>query len=269
MSQAEASQPGHSLWLLFRKHELLVRTDNSAFPLLPHYNSLELSADEQHSLGVHAGQSAHVVRLAEDAEAPEGYQFHSLRSLLMRIEHEQFVLAATASQILEWAQTHRFCGRCGTPTILHAKGERAMVCPACQNTQYPRINPCVIVAISKDDTILLARAQRYAVPMYSLLAGFVEAGETLEHAVAREVLEESGLQVKNLRYFGSQSWPFPNNLMLAFQAEWAGGDIVIQEEELMDAQFFRYDALPLIPPSGSIAHGLIHATVTELAQKYR
>ena len=127
----------------------------------------------------------------------------------------------------------------------------------------------MIVAISKDDTILLARAQRFNRPMYSLLAGFVEAGETLEQAVAREVLEEVGVQLKNIRYFGSQAWPFPSNLMLGFTAEWASGDLVLQEEEIMDAQFFRYDALPQIPPAGSIAYQLIHATVTELAQKYR
>jgi NAD+ diphosphatase len=124
------------------------------------------------------------------------------------------------------------------------------------------------VAISKDDRILLARAQRFNRPMYSLLAGFVEAGESLEQAVAREVFEESGVQVKNLRYFGSQPWPFPNNLMLAFQAEWAGGDIVLQEEEIMDAQFFPYDDLPEIPPAGSIATQVIKATVVELAQRY-
>ena len=151
----------------------------------------------------------------------------------------------------------------------HPQGDRALVCPSCQYSQYPRINPCVIVAISKDDTILLARAQRFNRPMYSLLAGFVEAGETLEQAVAREVLEEVGVQLKNIRYFGSQAWPFPSNLMLGFTAEWASGDLVLQEEEIMDAQFFRYDALPQTPPAGSIAYQLIHATVTELAQKYR
>lgn len=108
----------------------------------------------------------------------------------------------------------------------HPQGDRALVCPSCQYSQYPRINPCVIVAISKDDTILLARAQRFNRPMYSLLAGFVEAGrETLEQAVAREVLEEVGVQLKNIRYFGSQAWPFPSNLMLGFTAEWASGNL--------------------------------------------
>lgn len=269
MASAHSDQPEHGLWLLFRRHEVLVRADDLAFPLGRHDEVLAFVAEEQHHLGEFDGHQTHVVRLADDAVAPEGYQFHSLRALLTQIERSRFEMAATASQILEWARNHRFCGRCGTATIAHPQGERARYCPACQNTLYPRINPCVIVAISKDDSILLARAQRFSYPMYSLLAGFVEAGETLEQAVVREVAEESGLQVRNLRYFGSQSWPFPNNLMLAFQAEWAGGEIVIEEEELLDARFFRYDALPVIPPPGSIAHELIHATVTELAQKYR
>ncbi len=261
-------QSDAKIWLLFRGNELLVTSEDLTFPCYNHYDVLGVTALEHHRVGVHQEVEAFVVRLTEDAVAPEGYHFQSLRSLLTCINAEQFSLAATASQILGWAKSHRFCSQCGTPTEPHPRGERAMICPVCAYHQYPRIHPCVIVAITKDDTILLARSQRYSIPMYSLLAGFVEVGETLEHAVAREVAEESGVQVKNLRYFGSQSWPFPNNLMLAFQAEWAGGEIVIQEEEILDAQFFRYDNLPLIPPEGSIAYHLIHAAVNELTAKY-
>lgn len=268
LSVVESSQPDAQVWLLFRGHELLVAVDDFSLPVHHHYSAWGLVAQEQHQVGDYQGKPVTVARLPEDALAPDGYQFQGLRSLLSCINAEQFSLAATALQILGWAQSHRFCSRCGTATIDHPRGERARVCPACQYHQYPRIHPCVIVAITKGDTILLARAQRFTVPMYSLLAGFVEVGETLEHAVVREVAEESGLQVHNLRYFGSQSWPFPNNLMLAFQAEWASGEIVMQEEEIMDAQFFRYDNLPLIPPQGSIAHQLIQAVVAELTLKY-
>ena len=269
MTISLVTQPGRKLWLLFRGQELLVSVEDYSFPKYENYTALGLNADEQHLVAEHNGMPAQVVRLAEDTIAPEGYHFQSLRSLLMMMDADSFSLAATASQILEWFKSHRFCSRCGTPTEAHPRGERARVCPSCAYHQYPRIHPCVIVAITKNDTILLARAHRFTRPMYSLLAGFVEVGETLEHAVMREVAEESGVQVKNLRYFGSQSWPFPNNLMLAFQAEWASGEIVIQEEEIMDAQFFRFDNLPEIPPSGSIASQVIHATVTELAAKYR
>ena len=269
MTPSQPDQPEYILWLLFHQHEVLVHSETLAFPYFSHETILNLTHSEDYSLGFVDGLSVRVGRLLEDVPIPDGYQLRSLRSLLMHMSAEQFALAGAAAQVLEWVRTHRFCGCCGTPTIPHPKGERAMVCPACENTQYPRINPCVIVAIHKDDTILLARAQRYSVPMYSLLAGFVEAGETLEQAVVREVAEESGIQIKNLRYVSSQPWPFPNNLMLGFTAEWAAGELVIQEEELLDAQFFRYDALTMIPPAGSISYQLIHATVTELAHKYR
>ena len=260
-------QPELTLWLLFKGQELLVSLEDLSFPDQLH-DELQSRLEQQHKVNDGTGRTIYTARLPEDTLAPDGYQFKHLRSLLVCINSEQFSLAGTASQILEWAQSHRFCSRCGTATVPHPQGERALVCPSCQYSQYPRINPCIIVAITKDDRILLARAQRFNRPMYSLLAGFVEAGETLEQAVAREVFEESGVQVKNLRYFGSQSWPFPNNLMLAFQAEWAGGDIVLQEEEIMDAQFFPYDDLPEVPPAGSIATQVINATVAELAQRY-
>ena len=261
-------QPELTLWLLFKGQELLVSYEDFSFPSQLDGN-LESYLQYKHLVIQDDGQTIYTAKLSDDALAPDGYQFKHLRSLLTCINSDQFSLAGTASQILEWAHSHRFCSRCGTATIPHPQGERALVCPSCQYSQYPRINPCVIVAISKEDTILLARAQRFNRPMYSLLAGFVEAGETLEQAVAREVLEESGVQIKNIRYFGSQAWPFPSNLMLGFTAEWASGELVLQEEEIMDAQFFRYDDLPQIPPAGSIAYQLIHATVTELAQKYR
>jgi len=260
-------QPELTLWLLFKGQELLVSYEDFSFPSQLDSN-LESYLQYKHLVIQDDGQTIYTAKLSDDALAPDGYQFKHLRSLLVCINSDQFSLAGTASQILEWAQSHRFCSRCGTATVPHPQGERALVCPSCEYSQYPRINPCIIVAITKEDRILLARAQRFSRPMYSLLAGFVEAGETLEQAVAREVFEESGVQVKNLRYFGSQSWPFPNNLMLAFQAEWAGGDIVLQEEEIMDAQFFPYDDLPEVPPAGSIATQVINATVAELAQRY-
>lgn len=257
-----------TLWLLFKGQELLVKTDDLAFPLSPHQSLVHLLEAQAHHVTVYQQQPVKVLQVDDNSIAPEGYHFQPLRALLTCVNSEQFSLAGMASQVLEWAKSHRFCSRCGTATVPHPSGERALVCPSCAYAQYPRISPCIIVAITKDDSILLARAQRSTRPLYSLLAGFVEAGETLEQAVVREVFEESGVQVKNLRYFGSQSWPFPNSLMLAFQAEWAGGELVLQEEEIMDAQFFRYDALPEIPPIGSIATQVIHATVSELAQKF-
>lgn len=133
-----------------------------------------------------------------------------------------------------------------------------MVCPSCGYNQYPRVNPCVITIITRGaDEILLAKNARNKTQMYSLIAGFVEVGETLEEAVRRETLEEVGLQIKNIQYLASQPWPFPSNLMMAFKAEYHAGDIQIQENELSDAQFFKFDQLPEIPFKGSIAYAMI------------
>lgn len=257
-------------WLLFRGHELLVDEQTLAFPVADPSLPQWLGADplQAHVFSHASHPSARTLSVAADTEAPPGYRFQSLRSLLTRLPAPAFEVAATASQILEWERSHRFCSRCGTATVAHPRGERARVCPACDFHQYPRINPCVIVCITRDDHILLAQARRHTRPMYSLLAGFVEAGESLEQAAAREVAEESGVRIRDLRYVGSQSWPFPNNLMLAFRAEWASGDIVIQEEELEDAQFFHYRQLPPIPPPGSIAYLLIQSALDELQAKF-
>ena len=141
-----------------------------------------------------------------------------------------------------------------------------MACPACHASYYPRINPCMIVLVTRGEELLLARAQRFSTPMYSTLAGFVEAGESVEETLVREVREEVGVDVRNARYFGSQPWPFPSNLMLGFHAEYAGGDIVVQEEEIADARFFHYSQLPMIPPRGSIAHALIQDFVSRCSK---
>jgi len=150
-------QPDLTLWLLFKGQELLVSVEDFSFPKHLH---AEFQLEQQHLVNDGSGRTIYTARVPEDALAPDGYQFKHLRSLLTCINSEQFSLAGTASQILEWAQSHRFCSRCGTATVPHSQGERALVCPSCQYSQYPRINPCIIVAITKDDSILLARAQR-------------------------------------------------------------------------------------------------------------
>ncbi|HEX5277432.1 MAG TPA: NAD(+) diphosphatase [Fluviicoccus sp.] len=259
------AEPERDLWLLFHENKLVVHTETGR--LLHEAPVFDFSAETVHLVEQTASHRVRTVRLP--AFAPDGdYALRGLRDLLLEDARELFRLASTALQVLEWDRNHRYCSHCGSVTAPHPKGERARVCISCGYSQYPRIQPCVIVAITKGDHILLARAAHYTIPMYSLLAGFVEVGETLEEAVAREVAEESGVRVGNLRYFGSQSWPFPGNLMLAFRAEWEGGDIVIQEEELQDAQFFHYRNLPMIPPAGSIAYQVIMAAVQELTAKY-
>lgn len=194
----------------------------------------------------------------------DGYKLTLLRHLLTRWNTREFEHASRAIQLQLWQRSHRFCSNCGAETVRHTN-EYAMVCPNCKYTQYPRLQPCVIVAITRHDaaepSILLARSPRFPIPMFSLIAGFVEVGETLESAVAREVKEEIGIDVKNIRYMKSQPWPFPSNLMIGFQAEYAGGELVLQEDEIAEAAFYPFDQLPLLPPSGSIANWMINQII--------
>lgn len=184
------------------------------------------------------------------------FQSGSLYHLLGRVDDDLFALAGRASQLLDWERDHRYCGRCGGP-MMRADGERAMRCGDCQTLQYPRISPCVITLVTRGDELLLAQSARFRRPMYSTLAGFIEAGESVEDTLRREVREEVGVEVQNLRYFASQSWPFPNQLMLGFFAEYAGGELRLDDEEIADAGWFRAEELPPVPPPSSIAGQLI------------
>lgn len=254
-----AGLAGDHHWLVFQGGRVLVAEDpaRDLFPRLADAGWLGMEELAREFLGRLDGQGVFAVSVPESAVPPAGWQFEDLRRLLGRADDLQFAIAGRAFQVLEWERNHRFCGRCGTPTAGHPLGERARVCPSCRLSSYPRINPCVIVAVTRGEEILLARAQRFTRPMFSTLAGFIEAGESAEETLHREVQEEVGVSVRNLRYFASQSWPFPNNLMLGFHAEYAGGELRVQEEEIAEAGFYRYDALPPIPPAGSIAHALI------------
>ena len=192
---------------------------------------------------------------------PDGYQLVPIRQLISQWTKQQFEQASRALQLLEWRRNHKFCSHCGTETEAHAT-EYAMVCPACRYHQYPRVQPCVITVITRGkDEILLAKNAKNKSNMYGLIAGFVEVGETLEQAVQRETLEEVGIHVNNIEYLSSQPWPFPSNLMIAFKAEYESGDIVLQEEEISDAKFFKFDQLPETPFSGSIAHAMIEHVI--------
>lgn len=267
---APADLSGDALWLVFQGGRILVAEDpaQGLFPQLRDASWLGMTELARQYLGQLEGRGVFAVSVPEAEQPPAGWRFDDLRRLLGQADDVLFAIAGRAFQVLEWERNHRFCGRCGTPTTSHPQGERARVCPACRLSSYPRINPCVIVAVTRGDEILLARAQRFTRPMFSTLAGFVEAGESAEETLHREVMEEVGVRVGNLRYFGSQSWPFPNNLMLGFHADYCGGELSIQEEEIAEAGFFRYDDLPPIPPAGSIAHALIQDFVARCRARH-
>ncbi len=186
-------------------------------------------------------------------------QMDSVRQLLDE-DVALFQLAGRGVQLAEFYRSHHFCGYCGRKMV-HSKTELACLCPQCKERYYPQIAPCVIVAIRRGEEILLAQHQRHRGNMYTVLAGFVEVGETLEQAVAREVMEESNIHIKNLRYISSQPWPFPHSLMMAFMAEYADGELRHDPKELRDAGWFRYDQLPILPPPGTVARRLIEDTV--------
>ena len=241
------THPELSLAYIFHHQQLLVDA-NFQLP------KVEKLADD---LCFNPGDQIIARDLLPDESIPEGYQLIPIRQLISQWNKVQFEQASRALQLLEWRRNHKFCSHCGHETEVHPF-EYAMVCPACGYHQYPRVQPCIITVITRgDDEILLAKNAKNTSNMYGLIAGFVEVGETLEEAVKRETLEEVGLVVKNVKYLSSQPWPFPSNLMIAFQAEYESGEIVLQEEEISDAKFFKFDALPETPFSGSIAHAMI------------
>ena len=220
---------------------------------------------DAHFIGVVDDQAWWAVDVPHGADDPSyGAAVDLHRFYGMAPEHH-WLAAGRAVQLVEWARTHRYCGRCGEPTVV-ADTERAMRCPACGLLSFPRLSPAMITLVTRgepgpDQEVLLARGVQWTMPMYSCLAGFVEPGESLEAAVIREVFEEVAISVRNPRYFGSQPWPFPNSLMIGFTAEYEAGEIVCEPTEIADAGWFRRDALPNVPPGISIARSLIDAWV--------
>jgi NAD+ diphosphatase len=194
------------------------------------------------------------------------FELLGLRALYGAVDETLFGVAARAVQIVDWAATHRFCGRCATPTE-RTPGERAMRCPACGLSAYPRIAPAILVLVRKGAQARLAQGAKFPMPFYSTLAGFVEAGESVEEALIREVKEEVGIDVGDLRYFGSQSWPFPHSLMLGFFATWKAGEIRCEPSEIVDAKWFDAESLPMIPPPMSISRKLIDAWLAEVGAR--
>lgn len=202
------------------------------------------------------GGAASVFGLDEKCDLPEDFRVDGLRVAWHALDADEFRVAGTARQKLEWVQNHRFCSRCGAETRPDEVHE-AMTCVSCHQLHYPRIAPAVIVLVQRGREALLGRSHRFVDGVYSTLAGFVEPGESLEDCVHREIEEEVGVTVDRLRYFGSQPHPFPHSLMVGFIADWAEGDIRIDTNEIEDARWFDADQLPELPHPMSIARALI------------
>ena len=243
----------------FHRDRLVIQTtpDGPCIPSAVSLRSAGLTADTRLRLGtigsdIHCGWS-----LTNPPTLPEGLALEGLRALFGQLGEADFQIAGYAMQILRWVSENRYCGLCGDGMTLES-GDRALICAGCGNTQYPRISPAIIVAVTSNRRLLLARSGRFPNQrMYSVIAGYVEPGETLEECVRREVREEVGLEVRRIRYFGSQSWPFSASLMVGFTAEHAGGRIAVDGQEILEADWFPADRLPEIPMKVSISRKLI------------
>lgn len=259
----DGADRGDAWYFVFIRGELVCKTvQGLPEPITADdFRWFDMEVKSKHFLGHHG--SVPCFALGASGSVPEGYALMPLRGLLGRTSQSLFYLAGRAQQVIEWHDTHQFCGRCGSPMRLHSQ-DRAMSCDSCGHINYPRLSPSIIVLVTKGEEMLLARNANWPAKMYSTLAGFVEPGESIEQTVHREVFEEVGLTVQNLKYFGSQSWPFPNSLMLGFHAEYAGGDIVCQPEEIADAQWFTKDSLPQTPPKTAISGWLIEEFLGQL-----
>lgn len=273
MSFKAGAHPGGDLqgsahWFVFQDNRLLVRLeqDQATVPFVEQIGCLDIEPLRIQYIGTLDGNPCFSAELNSELPAPAGMRFEQLRQLWGLLPEELFWVAGRAFQIMNWDRNSQFCGRCGGPMEVKQE-ERAKICPGCGSFSYPRICPAIIVAITRDSSILLARARRFPAALYSVIAGFVEPGESLEDCVHREVHEEVGITVKNLRYFGSQSWPFPHSLMVAFTAEHAGGEIQIDQTEIVEAGWYTVDALPRIPESLSIARRLIDSFVEKQADR--
>jgi NAD+ diphosphatase len=251
---------GPSRWFVFGGSRLLVRLGPSeaALPGWSDFSDSGLTALSRHYVGALDGQPCYALEVPEGTSPPEGMVFEGLRPLYGRLEEDLFWVAGRALQIVDWDRTHQFCGRCGSEIAVRTI-ERCKECPQCGLLHFPRLAPAVIVAVERGDELLMARSRHFAPGVYSVVAGFVEPGETLEGAVAREVLEETGIRVKDIRYFGSQPWPFPHSLMIGFTAAYEGGELRIDPTELEDAGWYRADRFPGLPGRLSIAWRLIQS----------
>ncbi len=247
-------------WFIFDDNKVLVNISEPQAVSFPRQTDLQ-EFDHEIIRFLYLGKIAEIDAYGAEIKKevlllPGHWEWRDLRSLMPTIDSDWFWIAGKAFQFVNWHKTHQYCGQCGSQMKLKTE-EKAMHCSNCDLSFYPRVSPAVIVAIRKNDQILLAHALRFPQKFYSTLAGFVEAGESLEECLRREVREEVGIEIKNIEYFGSQPWAFPHSLMIGFKAEYESGEIKVDETEIDHADWFNADNLPIRPNRFSIASQLI------------
>jgi NAD+ diphosphatase len=244
---------GESLWFIFSGDKLLTAENGQNIPDQPCLN-----LKRNLYIGTLAGQHlfAAEAETEQATQIPSGWHWKSLRALYGVLSDEYYAIAGRAMQLLGWDRVHKYCGSCGKETFIR-EVERCRECPSCGHLAYPKLAPAVMALVRRDNKILLARGPHFPEKFYSVIAGYVDPGETLEQCIHREVLEEVGIKIKNIRYFGSQPWPFSYSLMIAFTCDWEEGEISIDPMELTDANWFDHSNLPQLPPRLSISRMII------------
>lgn len=241
--------------IVFCGRDMLLRPGHEqySFPRTADLQNLNISAL---SIGSRDGTPCYALDLDTLPETPANVQTVPVRLAVGYLHNTAFAAGCRAKELLHWRRQHKFCGHCGEK-LGESKNDVALVCPKCGERFYPQLAPAVIVAVTRGDEILLAHNRNFLPEIHGLIAGFVEAGENIEEAIAREIMEETGVTVGNIRYFSSQCWPFPNSLMLGFYADYVSGEAHPDGTELETLGWFHTDHLPKIPPVGSIARRII------------
>ena len=238
-------------WLIFSGNQLLVGEDKQRLP-----TQTDLALQRTLYVGVFRGKHFFTGEVQADTNPPIGWVWSPIRPLHATLNKEEYAIAGRAMQLIHWDRSNQYCGHCGNATFSREK-ERCRECKSCGQLFYPKLSMAILALVKKSDQILLARSPHFPEPFYSTLAGFVDPGETLEQCVIREVFEEVGIKVNNVRYFGSQPWPLSHSIMIGFSCDWEEGEIQIDDTEIAEAAWFDVANLPRVPPLYSLARFLI------------
>ncbi|HXE96533.1 MAG TPA: NAD(+) diphosphatase [Dongiaceae bacterium] len=248
-------EPGY--WGIIQDNNVILQTGETG-PSLPMGDLpgwLAAPADSL-TIGLWDGRPLRIFTVDKSCSVQPPFIAEALNAAVQTIDDATLAICGLARQILHWELQSRFCSLCGGKAGPFAR-EWGRTCTVCKAKQFPKISPCAIVLVRRADEVLLVRKAEWPPGRYSMAAGFLNLGESLEECAAREVKEETGIDITDIKYVGSQSWPFPSQLMAGFVAEYAGGEIVVAHDELEDARWFKVSALPALPPRRSIARRII------------